>query len=127
MLTCEEVNRALAERRGEAGWTLPYDLSIPLHYPAGGAYEDYADFYKRNRMPRDYCRDWCWAGVLFAELLHMAHSVYISFPPRVEKSCFSGTAMTPGYTQELWHLAPIDPDEFPEAIARARWRLYEED
>ena len=76
---------------------------------------------------KDYCHDWRWAGVLFVELLHIAHSVYISSPPSVEVPSFSGTAMTPRYTQELWYVAPINKDEFPEAIARAALQMYEEE
>ena len=100
-LTCQEVNQELAKRRG---WRQEMLLG-------------------HMRAP-DYCHDWRWAGALFVELLHLAHFVYMSTPPHSEAPCFGGTAMTPGYTQELWFLSPFDKNEFPEAISRTRLEMY---
>ena len=117
-LTCEEVNRELARRRGDFRKTWNFE-ELPE-----GKFQDAADGW--YYWWPDYCHDWRWAGVLFIELLHLAHCVYVHSPPLEEQTAFVGVGVSPAATHELWCFVGIDVAELPEYIARARLQMYED-
>lgn len=115
-LTCEEVNAKIAELRQEqdpCGYR-PLEMT-----PIPGVWEG-GELPAWGPGPPDYCHEWKWGMRLWNDLLAVAHKVFV-VSPVAGGPIFSGTAMTPGHTQELWH---IPMTEMPEAVARAWLQLY---
>ena len=117
-LTCKEVNRALAERRG---WTFAPNVRIvALGYPP----KELDIFGTLCPIP-DYCHDWRWAGVLQDEIIG---KVDASFEKKWRSFRGELIGIRDGYYDPTdWTCPPGHDDRFmplKEAISRARLQMY---
>ena len=115
MLTCSEVNEALAKRRGESRPGIMLVEILDLQQPVA----DYV-----NTVPPDYCHDEKWGAILLAELV-------MRKPPPYSINIVR-CATVDGW--ELWehngeHVTRQlgAGDGLSEASARARLLVYEEE